>query len=162
MGKVFFSTRSSPDFRSKEMIWNAWVRNARYVRVGSTSKIKLFSIAEFERFAEEMCRTVDAAARTRSSSPRSETTQARPKSAEELIRQVVIERDDWRRRATEAEAKLAIRLDEPTGPDKKFQSVKRLIGRALHPDATNNTVEKAVRAALFKEIWPQVLKIGEE
>jgi hypothetical protein len=163
------------------MIWNSWARDPRirhleyeltrrgvniikmndYVRVGSTSKSKLFSIAEFEHFSEEVCRTIDAARKTGNGNPPPNTTPAPPKSAEELIRQMMVERDTWRRRATEAETKLTIKLAEPFGPDRKFLLLKRLISRALHPDATSNAMEKVVRAELFKEIWPQVLKIEE-
>ena len=52
-------------------------------------------------------------------------------------------------------------LRERAGPNDEFRQVKALLGRALHPDSGRGAgeVEKIARMLLFKEIWPEIMRI---
>lgn len=43
----------------------------------------------------------------------------------------------------------------------KFDRLRRLLARELHPDHCSGEIEKAVRAELFKRLWPEVERIAE-
>jgi hypothetical protein len=43
----------------------------------------------------------------------------------------------------------------------RFRQVKALLGKKLHPDCarTAGEVEKMARTLIFKEIWPEIVRI---
>ena len=74
--------------------------------------------------------------------------------------QAVKQRDLWQMSASSAEDRLRVlqaELDGPsdeTGPDRKFNQLRRFLARELHPDlAAADGPERAVREALFKRVW---------
>jgi len=76
---------------------------------------------------------------------------------------VVEDRDRVTEVARHSEGEIA-RLANSTGDRDKFRQVKALIGKRLHPDndQTGGQIEKIARAVIFKEIWPEIVKIDRQ
>jgi hypothetical protein len=62
--------------------------------------------------------------------------------------------------ARQRESEIA-QLRDLTGDRDKFRQVKALLGKKLHPDndQAGGEIEKIARAVIFKEIWPEIVKI---
>jgi hypothetical protein len=77
---------------------------------------------------------------------------------------VIRQREAWSARALAAEgnvAGLAAQLSKRQAQDDRFDSLRRLIAKELHPDfCTGSDIEKAVRAEFFKRVWHKVEEIG--
>lgn len=68
----------------------------------------------------------------------------------------------WRLRAEAAERRLSEANE--TMADPRYTALKRLIARELHPDGTPEAavVERVVRDALFRRVWPLVEQIDRK
>lgn len=68
----------------------------------------------------------------------------------------------WRLRAEAAEARLSEASETMTDP--RYVVLKRLIARELHPDRAPEAavVERVVRDALFRRVWPLVEQIDRK
>ena len=74
-------------------------------------------------------------------------------------KEAVFQRDKAEARAIAAEAKIA---DVSPGRDRRFDELRRVLARELHPDhAEADGIEKLVRAEIFKTLWPQIERIGK-
>jgi chromosome segregation ATPase len=75
-------------------------------------------------------------------------------------KRAVADRDKWEELARQRECELA-ELRSFAGNHDKFKRVKAFISKALHPDSNRNAgeIEAAARTLLFKEIWPEMMKI---
>ncbi len=48
-----------------------------------------------------------------------------------------------------------------TAPDDRFDMLRRLIAKELHPDfCTGGDLEKLLRAECFKRLWPEIERIA--
>ena len=69
------------------------------------------------------------------------------------------QRDLWRMTAHSAQERLAVfetpGATEP-GTDKRFDQLKRLLARELHPDLAADADEKRVREVIFKRVWAKI------
>ena len=77
---------------------------------------------------------------------------------------VIAQREEWKARALVAEQKavdLTAQLaNRRATRDDRFDALRRLIARELHPDhCAGGDVEKAVRAEFFKRLWPEVERL---
>jgi hypothetical protein len=66
--------------------------------------------------------------------------------------------DQWKVRAKSAEARL-IEIQSSTD-DSRFEKLRRLIAKELHPDFCADGSEKLVRQELFKRIWSKIDQIA--
>ena len=70
-----------------------------------------------------------------------------------------LQRDLWRMTAKSAQERLAA-YEAPGGPepglDKRFEQLKRLLARELHPDLAADADEKRVREVIFKRVWAKI------
>jgi len=75
-------------------------------------------------------------------------------------KQAVADRDRWEALARQRASQL-VELREGTGCNNKFRQVKAFIGKKLHPDGGRAAghVEQIARLLLFKEIWPEIVRI---
>ena len=81
-------------------------------------------------------------------------------------RKVIAQREGWKARALTAEqnamdltAQLANRR---ATRDDRFDALRRLVARELHPDhCTGGDIEKTVRAEFFKRLWPEIERLVE-
>jgi hypothetical protein len=49
----------------------------------------------------------------------------------------------------------------PVIPDERFNILRRLVARELHPDhCIGGEIEKVVRAEFFKRLWPEIEQIA--
>jgi hypothetical protein len=80
---------------------------------------------------------------------------------------VIAQREEWKARALVAEQKatdLAAQLAnrQPTRDD-RFDALRRLVARELHPDhCTSSDIEKLIRAEFFKRLWPEIERLIEQ
>lgn len=93
--------------------------------------------------------------------PKLADLEADNKRLRERGRAALRERDHWQARAEAAEAKVAeIRANGGAATQDKYGSLKKLLARELHPDRVQGDgLEKILREALFKRIWPMVERI---
>ena len=79
---------------------------------------------------------------------------------------VIAEREEWKaralvaeQRATDLAAQLASRREMR---DDRFDALRRLVARELHPDhCAGGDIEKTVRAEFFKKLWPEIERLVE-
>jgi hypothetical protein len=79
---------------------------------------------------------------------------------------VIAQRQQWKARALVAEQKLTdltAQLTNRRPPrDDRFEVLRRLVARELHPDhCMGGDIEKAVRAEFFKRLWPEIERLVE-
>jgi hypothetical protein len=75
-------------------------------------------------------------------------------------KRVVADRDKWEEVARHREGEIA-QLRNRGGNDDKFRRMKAIISRRLHPDGDKGLgeIERIARTVIFKEIWPEIVKI---
>jgi hypothetical protein len=77
---------------------------------------------------------------------------------------LIAQRGEWKARALVAEQKVTdITVQQanrqPTRDD-RFDALRRLVARELHPDhCVGGDIEKAVRAEFFKRLWPEIERL---
>jgi hypothetical protein len=79
---------------------------------------------------------------------------------------IIAQREEWKARALIAEqmtkdltAQLA---DRRAKRDDRFDALRRLVARELHPDhCAGGDIEKTVRAEFFKRLWPEIERLSE-
>ena len=80
---------------------------------------------------------------------------------------VMEQREDWKRRALEAETKNSGRpypdLGDQTVGAQQYSALKRQLAKMFHPDnGTGSAIETMIREAMFKEIWAEVEKLERQ
>ena len=79
---------------------------------------------------------------------------------------VIAQREEWKERAQVAEQKVTdltaqLANRRPTRDD-RFDALRRLVARELHPDhCMGGDIEKTVRAEFFKRLWPEIERLVE-
>ena len=101
---------------------------------------------------------------------------ARIRDLEETIRYLrerwhatVAERDEWEKRARNAETEVETHRTEAAPPpgggkegDVKYAALRRFLARELHPDAVPATDEvRLVKSDLFKLVWAEIAKLDK-
>ena len=79
---------------------------------------------------------------------------------------VIAQREEWKARALVAEQKatdLTAQLaNRRAMRDDRFDALRRLVARELHPDfCDNDGIEKLIRAEFFKRLWPEIERLVE-
>lgn len=75
---------------------------------------------------------------------------------------VIAQREQWKARALVAERQMAMERDRQAGGQDRFDALRRIVVKELHPDACNGgQLEKLIRAECFKEVWPEIERLAE-
>ena len=79
---------------------------------------------------------------------------------------VIAQREEWKARALVAEQKVtdltAQLANRRAMRDDRFDALRRLVARELHPDfCDNDGIEKLIRAEFFKRLWPEIERLVE-
>jgi hypothetical protein len=76
---------------------------------------------------------------------------------------VITQRDQWKSRALAAERLVEIERLRPSKVDERFDILRRLVAKELHPDFCNGgDLEKLLRAEYFKRLWPEIERLVEQ
>jgi hypothetical protein len=87
---------------------------------------------------------------------------ARVKRLQDAGRAVITQREEWKTRALAAEEKMETERNRWTREYHRFDALRRLIAKELHPDfCTAGDIEKLIRAEWFKQLWPQIQQLAE-
>ena len=74
---------------------------------------------------------------------------------------LIQERDFWKLKAESARSDKDPQ-DQAAREDKRIEALRRLLARELHPDkAKFCTEEAALRAEIFKRLWPEIDRIAK-
>ena len=74
---------------------------------------------------------------------------------------LIQERDFWKLKAESARSNKEPQ-DQAAREDKRIEALRRLLARELHPDkAKFSTEEAALRAEIFKHLWPEIDRIAK-
>ena len=74
---------------------------------------------------------------------------------------LIQERDFWKLKAESARSDKDPQ-DQAAREDKRIEALRRLLARELHPDkAQSSTEEAALRAEIFKQLWPEIDRIAK-
>ena len=74
---------------------------------------------------------------------------------------LIQERDFWKVKAESARSNKDPQ-DQTAREDKRIEALRRLLARELHPDkAKSSTEEAALRAEIFKQLWPEIDRIAK-
>ena len=79
---------------------------------------------------------------------------------------VIAQREEWKARALTAEQKVTDLTEQLANRratrDCRFDALRRLIAKKLHPDFCDNSgIEKLIRAEFFKRLWPEIERLVE-
>ena len=86
----------------------------------------------------------------------------RIKRLQDAGKTVIGQRDEWMTRALAAEELLETERRRPANGDDRFNKLRRLVAKELHPDfCTLESLEKLLRAECFKRLWPQIEQLAE-
>jgi len=77
---------------------------------------------------------------------------------------VIAQREEWKARAMGAERNVvdltAQSASRPETRDGRFDALRRLIAKELHPDfCDGGGLEKTLRAEFFKKLWPEIERL---
>ncbi|MGA8756534.1 MAG: hypothetical protein WB611_09400 [Stellaceae bacterium] len=75
---------------------------------------------------------------------------------------LVRDRDKWEMAARQRESEITeLRSAGPSANHDKFKLAKAVISKTLHPDNAGGggAIARLARAEIFKEIWPEIVKI---
>src|SRR5207248_10726401 len=87
----------------------------------------------------------------------SSALQARVKHLQIAGKTIITQRERWNARALAAEGRLQTECRHPGMTNDRFDALRRLIAKELHPDfCAGGTLEKLLRAELFKRLWPEI------
>jgi hypothetical protein len=80
---------------------------------------------------------------------------------------VIAQREEWKAQALATEQKVmdlvAQLASRPETPDGRFDAVRRLVAKELHPDfCDGGGLEKTLRAEFFKKLWPEIERLTEQ
>jgi hypothetical protein len=69
----------------------------------------------------------------------------------------------WKARALSAEELLESERDRHAGGQDRFDALRRLVAKELHPDfCTGGRLEKLMRQECFKKLWPEIERLTEQ
>jgi hypothetical protein len=75
---------------------------------------------------------------------------------------VISQREQWKARALAAEEQLDSERRRCSKGDDRFDALRRLIAKELHPDfCSGGALEKLMRQECFKELWPEIERLAE-
>jgi hypothetical protein len=76
---------------------------------------------------------------------------------------VIVQREEWKARALAGEELLALERERAAKGDDRFDALRRLIAKELHPDfCDGGHLEKLMRAECFKRLWPEIQRLAEQ
>jgi hypothetical protein len=92
------------------------------------------------------------------------TLRARVARLQSAGKTVIAQREEWKARALIAEQKTtdltAQLVSRRETRDDRFDALRRLVARELHPDhCAGGDIEKTVRAEFFKKLWPEIERL---
>jgi hypothetical protein len=74
---------------------------------------------------------------------------------------VIRQREQWKARAVAAEEQMATERGRRSRRDERFDALRRLVAKELHPDFCNGgDIEKMLRAECFKRLWPEIERLA--
>ena len=75
---------------------------------------------------------------------------------------VIDQREQWKSRALVAEEQMARERDRQASGQDRFDALRRIVVKELHPDACNGgQLEKLMRQECFKKLWPEIERLAE-
>jgi hypothetical protein len=87
---------------------------------------------------------------------------ARVKRLQDAGKTVIGQREQWKSRALVAKELLEAELSRRTKGDDRFDALRRLIAKELHPDfCTGGQLEKLMRQECFKKLWPEIERLAD-
>jgi hypothetical protein len=76
---------------------------------------------------------------------------------------VIAQREQWKARALAAEEQMATERDRQASGQDRFDALRRIVVKELHPDACNGgQLEKLMRQECFKKLWPEIERLAEQ
>jgi hypothetical protein len=78
-------------------------------------------------------------------------------------RKIIDQREEWKRRALSAEAKLGeANNGQNGGGADRYSALKRYLAKQYHPDrAPGQGIERMARSEIFKEIWGEIERLDQ-
>ena len=116
-----------------------------------------FEVAEDT--ADQPTSLEDLAERIRELEQEGDALRATVRRLQDAGKAEIRQREEWRARALAAEAER----DRHAGDHDRFDALRRLIARKLHPDyADGGDLEKLLRQEFFKRIWPEIERLATQ
>ena len=129
------------------------LRQRRSRRKPKIAKIVGFdeSIVEEPEPAEDVTRRIDALERE------GYALRAKVNRLQEARKSVISQREQWKARALAAEALLKSARDLRSKGTDRFDALRRIVAKELHPDhCAGGDFEKLARGEFFKRLWPEI------
>ena len=87
---------------------------------------------------------------------------AQVKRLQDAGKAVIEQREQWKERALAAEEQMATERDRQASGQDRFDALRRIVVKELHPDACNGgQLEKLMRQECFKKLWPEIERLAE-
>ena len=85
------------------------------------------------------------------------------KRLQEAGKTVIAQREQWKAWALAAEEQIATERDRQASGQDRFDALRRIVVKELHPDACDGgQLEKLIRAECFKKVWPEIERLAEQ
>jgi hypothetical protein len=90
------------------------------------------------------------------------TLREKVKRLQDAGKTVIDQREQWKARALVAEEQMATERHRQASGQDRFEALRRIVVKELHPDACNaGQLEKLIRAECFKKVWPEIERLVE-
>jgi hypothetical protein len=88
---------------------------------------------------------------------------ARVRRLQDAGKTVINQREQWKSRALAAKELLEAELNRRSKNDDRFDALRRLVAKELHPDFCNGGhLEKLLRQECFKKLWPEIERLADQ
>jgi hypothetical protein len=133
------------------------LRRSRGMRPISTSKSKIGESTPNETASvDDLTQHIDELERE------SYALRSQVKRLQDAGKTVIGQREQWKARALAAEEQLGSERSRRCKGDDRFDALRRLVAKELHPDYCNGgALEKLKRQECFKKLWPEIVRLAE-
>jgi hypothetical protein len=115
-----------------------------------------------ESIADEREPVVDLAGRIDELEQDGHALRARINRRQHAFKTVIGQREHWKSWALAAEELLGSERSRCTKGDDRFDALRRLIAKELHPDFCNGGhLEQLMRQECFKTLWPEIERLAD-
>jgi hypothetical protein len=137
------------------------IRRLRLRRTRRTTKATIFGIDE--AIADQPASAGDMAERIDELEQEGYTLRATIKRLRGAGKTVIDQREQWKARALAAEEQMAMERDRQAGCQDRFEALRRIVVKELHPDACNGgQLEKLIRTECFKKVRPEIERLATQ
>ena len=160
-----FMNRLVAEKRFSDLSPDGWhyppVRKLRVRRSRRTTKAT--TLGTDESVADQPASAEDLAERIDELEQEGYALRATIKRLQDAGKTIIDQREQWKARALAAEEQMAAERDRQASGQDRFDALRRIVVRELHPDACDGgQLEELMRQECFKKLWPEIEGLADQ